>query len=88
MATARPARQADGMDRSTEIHRPAAMRIDPRRCRRSGLCRLIAPGLRDATRIPVDADALEAMAACPSGALAWDEPTPDEERRGPERRGP
>jgi ferredoxin len=77
------ARQAGRMDRSTRIHRPAAMRIDPRRCRRSGLCRLIAPGLAEGTSVPMGPDTLEAMAACPSGALAWVEPPAGEERRDP-----
>jgi ferredoxin len=59
------------------------MRIDPRRCRESGLCRLIAPGLHEGSSAPAGPDTLEAMAACPSGAVAWDEPPAGDERRGP-----
>jgi len=83
MAAGAPARRASRMDRLPQIHRPATMRIDPRRCRRSGLCRVIAPGLRDGTSVPIDPDALEAMTACPSGALAWDEPPTGDDRREP-----
>jgi ferredoxin len=83
MAAGATERHDGCMDRAPRILRPATMRIDRRRCRRSGLCDLVAPGLRDGTAVRADPDTLEAMAACPSGALAWDEPPAADERRGP-----
>lgn len=59
------------------------MRLDVARCIHCDLCAVIAPViLVDPTRIPVTAATLEAMAACPTGAIVWcDQPHP--ERRIP-----
>ncbi len=48
------------------------MRVDLARCVRCELCDALLPGvLAGPERIPVSAAALEAMAACPTGAIVW-----------------
>jgi ferredoxin len=57
---------------SPPIRRPVAIRIDPRRCVHCGLCvDLVGEPLDAPDRIPVSSAALDAMAACPSGAIVW-----------------
>jgi ferredoxin len=52
--------------------RPDAMRIEFARCIHCELCFDIAPVIRDAPeRIGVSAATLDAMAACPTGAIVW-----------------
>lgn len=54
------------------MFRPNAMRIDKACCVYCELCYLIAPIIRDNPNcIPVTSDTLEAMAACPGGAIVW-----------------
>jgi ferredoxin len=54
------------------------MRLEEDRCIHCELCAEIAPViLVDPARIPVTVATLEAMAACPTGAIVWcDEPEP------------
>jgi len=60
------------------------MRIEGARCLRCGLCELIAPIIREGlARIPIGSDTLEAMAACPTGAIVWCEEEGSEEAPGP-----
>lgn len=48
------------------------MRVDPVACVRCELCDALLPGvLVGPKRIPVSPPALEAMAACPTGAIVW-----------------
>jgi len=56
--------------------RPDAMRLEQARCIHCDLCVVIAPVIIvDPARIPVTDATLEAMAACPTGAIVWcDEP--------------
>lgn len=55
--------------------RPDAMRIDEAACIHCELCFEIAPVFRDgANRVPVTDETLDAMAACPTGAIRWCEP--------------
>jgi len=54
------------------LNRPTAMRIDPVRCVDCGACDDLAPGMRAGReRIAIDTRTLEAMAACPVGAILW-----------------
>ncbi len=54
------------------LHRPTAMRVDEDACVRCELCDALLPGvLLGPERIPVSWVALEAMAACPTGAIVW-----------------
>lgn len=54
------------------MFRPNAMCIDKARCVHCELCYLIAPVIRDdPNHIPITSDTLEAMAACPGGAIVW-----------------
>lgn len=76
MATPMPARDAGGMSAPRPIRRPHEMRIDPLRCQRGDLCRLLAPEVGDGRHVPVTPDTLAAMAACPTGALGWREEDP------------
>ncbi len=50
------------------------MRVDPGACIECGICEEIAPGVKQRPElIEVDRHALEAMAACPTGAIRWAE---------------
>jgi ferredoxin len=62
--------------------RPETMRVDAARCIHCHLCHDIAPTIREAPhRIPVSAATLDAMAACPTGAIVWcDEVEPRRKR--------
>jgi len=52
--------------------RPDFMHIDPVRCIGCGLCEDIAPGMWDnLQQVPVTGRTLEAMSACPTGAIRW-----------------
>lgn len=54
------------------LQRPTEMRVDPAACVRCELCDALLPGvLAGPERIPVSPAALEAMAACPTGAIVW-----------------
>lgn len=54
--------------------RPESLRIEEVRCIRCELCFEIAPVIRqDSEYIPVTTATLEAMAACPTGAIVWRE---------------
>jgi ferredoxin len=54
--------------------RPNTIRIDKVRCIHCELCYLIAPIIHgNPDYIPVTSDTLEAMAACPTGAIIWRE---------------
>lgn len=54
--------------------RPEAMWVDPDACIECGICEEIAPGIRDeAPLIAVTPSSLEAMSACPTGAIRWSE---------------
>jgi ferredoxin len=55
--------------------RPQTMHLEQELCIDCGLCYLIAPEIGDdPQRISVSGSTLEAMAACPTGAIVWDEP--------------
>lgn len=57
---------------ATPFRRPLGMRIDDGVCIHCGACDDIAPGMRErAARITVTSASLEAMAACPVGAILW-----------------
>lgn len=58
------------------------MRVDRARCIDCGLCYSIAPIIcENPNRIPVTGDTLEAMAACPGGAIVWcEDPSAPPER--------
>lgn len=58
--------------RNTPLRRPRRVRIDAGVCIVCGLCDTLVPGLRvgGATMAATEA-ALEAMAACPVGAVRW-----------------
>ena len=61
------------------------MHIDRGRCAGTGLCELLAPSVAtDPDDIPVTRESLEAMAACPTGALSWSEVTEPGDTRGTE----
>lgn len=52
--------------------RPEAMWVDPDTCIECGICEEVAPGIRvTSLHIPVSAQSLEAMSACPTGAIRW-----------------
>jgi len=52
--------------------RPDAMWIDAEACIECGLCEELAPGIRaEATSVAVTARTLDAMSACPTGAIRW-----------------
>lgn len=52
--------------------RPDAMWVDPESCIECGICEEVAPGMRvEDDRIAVSAQTLEAMSACPTGAIRW-----------------
>ncbi len=54
--------------------RPLGMFIDRQRCIECGLCDVFAPGTFERTDlIPINEATLEAMAACPTGAILWHE---------------
>ena len=56
------------------LKRPVAMHIDLEVCIDCGACDDLAPGIRDRSeRIAVSSGTLEAMAACPVGAILWSE---------------
>lgn len=58
--------------------RPDSMRIDEPRCITCELCFLLAPVIgSQPERIPVTRDTLDAMAACPTGAIVWNDTQPD-----------
>lgn len=59
------------------IRRPEAMWIDMQTCICCGVCDELVPGiLEDARHVPVTEGTLEAMAACPVGAIRWLEGDP------------
>lgn len=58
------------------LDRPTRMRIDAARCQQGRLCQLLAPEIERDRPIAVTSATLEAMAACPTGALGWDESEP------------
>ncbi len=48
------------------------MWIDAEACIECGLCEELAPGIRgEAARVAVTARTLDAMSACPTGAIRW-----------------
>lgn len=50
------------------------MYIDRQRCIECGLCDVFAPGMFDRSElIPITETTLEAMGACPVGAILWAE---------------
>ncbi len=52
--------------------RPSLVYVDEARCIRCEVCEEYAPGMLDAERpIPAEETALDAMAACPTGAIRW-----------------
>ena len=51
--------------------RPDFVRVEAARCLYCSLCELFVPGISAAAPVPVSREALEAMAACPSGAIVW-----------------
>ncbi len=54
--------------------RPTEMTRDAEACLDCGMCEEIAVGTRwDAVGVPVTAFTLDAMAACPVGAIVWRE---------------
>jgi uncharacterized protein (DUF2249 family)/ferredoxin len=54
--------------------RPKAMYVDKTRCIECGLCLEITPGILDGPVLfGIDDASLEAMAACPTGAIRWSE---------------
>lgn len=54
------------------LERPVAMRIDLETCIDCGACDDLMPGGRERPdRIAVSPATLEAMAACPIGAIVW-----------------
>lgn len=54
--------------------RPTAMYVDRARCTECGMCLEIKPGILDAPELfGIDDESLEAMAACPTGAIRWSE---------------
>jgi ferredoxin len=60
------------VERHPRLRRPPAMRVDTAACVRCGLCDAILPGvLAHPERIATSPAALEAMAACPTGAIVW-----------------
>lgn len=67
--------------RPVRIARPVAMTIDEGACIDCGACDELAPGIRGREGpVPVGEATLEAMAACPVGAIVWMEgETPDED---------
>lgn len=72
MAGAEHGRHAAPVEaKHTRRDRPRAMRIDRTRCLNGGACRIVAPEIDDTERIAITSATLDAMAACPSGALTW-----------------
>lgn len=70
--------------RDAPLRRPTAMRIEASTCIHCDLCGVLLPAfLSDPERIPVSAAALEAMDACPTGALVWLDDERPNEGRGP-----
>lgn len=58
--------------RVTPLHRPTTMRVDTGCCVRCEICDALLPGvLVGREPIRVSPAALEAMAACPTGAIVW-----------------
>jgi len=54
--------------------RPTAMYVDKARCIECGVCVEIIPGILEGPEpFGVDEASLEAMAACPTGAIRWSE---------------
>lgn len=52
--------------------RPEVMWIDSNACIECGLCEELAPGmLKIPDCVPVNAQTLEAMSVCPTGAIRW-----------------
>lgn len=52
--------------------RPKLMWIDPARCVHCGLCEEFMPEIGTyVTGLPVTGQSLEAMSACPAGAIRW-----------------
>jgi ferredoxin len=65
---------AGRLRRERDMRRPDTMYIEWTRCIHCELCYEIAPAIRaDPERIAISAPALDAMAACPTGALVWRE---------------
>ena len=68
------------------MFRPTAMRIDRARCIHCELCYAVAPIIRNTPeRIPITSETLEAMAACPVGAIVWREDLASLPKTLPER---
>ncbi len=56
----------------TRTSRPHSVYVDPGRCIRCDACEEVYPGLLAEERpVPVDEQVLDAMAACPTGAIRW-----------------
>jgi len=52
--------------------RPEFMHVDPVDCIECGLCEQLAPGMwENPDQVPVTGRTLEAMSACPTGAIRW-----------------
>ncbi len=52
--------------------RPEFMWLDPLSCVQCGLCEQFVPDIsRHGQRLPVTGQSLDAMAACPVGAIRW-----------------
>lgn len=69
------------LERRPPLHRPPAMRVDAAACLRCDLCDTVLPGaLAHPERIATSPAALEAMAACPTGAIVWLEEAADPTR--------
>lgn len=48
------------------------MWVDPQTCIECGICEEVAPGIRtQPLRVAVTSENLEAMSACPTGAIRW-----------------
>lgn len=60
------------MNRYGEPLRPPAMWVDALVCIECGICEELSPGIRASeNRIEATPGSLEAMAACPTGAIRW-----------------
>lgn len=62
--------------------RPRFMHIDRVHCTYCELCYATAPVIRrDTEKIPMTYETLEAMAACPTGAIVWCEDATNQRER-------